>query len=93
IPQFAAVGRILNPELDKVSTQEAAEKSYEAIDAFVEKIDMKMTLKDVNMPEEEIPELAKRSMVLPDYKANPLVSTKNEMLKLIKQSYKGEKNV
>lgn len=93
IPQFAAVGCILNPELDKVSTQEAAEKSCEAIDAFVEKIDMKMTLKDVNMPEEEIPELAKRSMVLPDYKANPLVSTKNEMLKLIKQSYKGEKNV
>lgn len=91
IPQFAAVGRILNPELDKVSTQEAAEKSCEAIDAFVEKIDMKMTLKDVNMPEEEIPELAKQSMVLPDYKANPLVSTKNEMLKLIKQSYKGEK--
>jgi alcohol dehydrogenase class IV len=41
------------------------------------------------MPEEEIPALAKQSMVLPDYKGNPRVATDEEMLELIKQAYFG----
>ena len=89
VPQFANVGRILNPELEKVSDQEAAKKSCEAIDAFIEKIGMRMTLKDAKQPEEEIPALAKQSMVLPDYKGNPRVATVEEMLALIKQAYYG----
>ena len=39
------------------------------------------------MPEDEIPLLAKNSMVLPDYKGNPRVATDDEMLELIKQAY------
>ena len=89
VPQFANVGRILYPELEKVSDQEAAKKSCEAIDAFIDKIGMRMTLKDAKMPEEEIPALAKQSMVLPDYKGNPRVATEEEMLALIKQAYYG----
>ena len=50
---------------------------------------MRMTLKDVKMPEEQIPALAKQSMVLPDYKGNPRVATEEEMLVLIKQAYFG----
>jgi len=48
---------------------------------------MWMNLRDVKMPEEEIPLLAKASMVLPDYKANPRIASDEEMLELIKQSY------
>ena len=63
VPQFAAVGRILNPELEKASDEEAAHRSCEAIDRFIDSVGMRMTLKDVKMPEEQIPALAKQSMV------------------------------
>ena len=39
------------------------------------------------MPEEEIPVLAKASMVLPDYENNPRLATADEMLELIKETY------
>jgi len=87
--QFAKAGRIFNRSLHDVKDEEAAEAACETIDAFINKIGMTMTLKDANMPEDEIPALAKQSMVLPDYQGNPRVATEDEMLDLIKQAYYG----
>jgi len=87
IPQFATIGRIFNPDLKGVSDEVAAERSCEEIDTFIKDIGMWMSLKNVSMPEDEIPDLAKASMVLPDYKGNPRVATPDEMLELIKESY------
>jgi len=42
---------------------------------------------DYGMPENEIELLAKQSMVLPDYKANPRVASDDEMLAIINNSY------
>jgi len=89
IQQFSTAGRIFDAKLNELSDNEAAEKSCEVIDAFIETIDMTETLKDAKMPEEEITALAKQSMVLPDYQGNPRVATEEEMLALIKQAYYG----
>ncbi|MCD6118204.1 iron-containing alcohol dehydrogenase [bacterium] len=89
IAQFAKVGRIFNPNLNNAGDNEAAAGACKAIDEFIERIGMSERLKDVKMPEEEIPALAKQSMVLPDYKGNPRVATEDEMLELIKQAYYG----
>ena len=87
--QFAAAARILDSDTKFQSEEQAAEASSRAIDDFIEKIGMKMTLKDAGMPENEIAGLATQSMVLPDYKGNPRVTTEEEMLDLIKQAYYG----
>jgi alcohol dehydrogenase class IV len=87
VPQFATIGRIFNPELNGVSDQIAAERSCEEIDKFIKSVGMWMSLKDANMPEDEIEDLSKASMVLPDYQGNPRVATPDEMLDLIKESY------
>lgn len=87
IPEFALLGRILDPQLEDASDKEAAEKSCQLMDDFLKKIDMYKSLKDFDMPEEEIPELAEASMRLPDYEQNPRVATDEEMLELIKQAY------
>jgi len=87
IPKFAAMARIFNKDLLKVSDNEAAEESVEEIDKFLEKIDLWVRLKDKGMPETEINALAKQSMVLPDYKNNPRVATYEEMVVLVKESY------
>ncbi len=85
--KFAAVGRIFNPDLTKASDLEAAEKSCEAIDAFLQEIGMWLCFEGMNIPQEELPALAKQSMVLPDYTNNPKVATEEEILELLEQSY------
>ena len=85
--QYANMARKFNPGLEGVSDAEAAKKSIDEVTGFLEKIGMYKKLKDVNMPEDEIPALAKQCTVLPDYKGNPRVATEEEMLDLVKESY------
>jgi len=85
--RYARLAGILNPSLRGMSESQLAERSVEEIIRFLEKTGLFKKLKDVNMPEQEIPDLARQSMVLPDYKRNPRVATAGEMLELIKESY------
>lgn len=87
VPEFARIGRILNPSLRNEPDNIAAEKSCEEIDKFLQKIGLWVRLKDYGMLKVEIPRLAKQSIVLPDYKANPRVASEEEMLELITKSY------
>ena len=87
VPEFARLARIFNPHLNKESELFAAEKACEEIDNFLQKIGLWVRLKEYGMPEDEIPKLAKQSMVLPDYKANPRIASEEEMLNLIQNSY------
>ena len=87
VPQFARLARIINPELDTVSNEEAAFNSVHEISGFIESLGLLKQLKDINMPEAEIGALAKQSMVLPDYKNNPRVASASEMADLVKTSY------
>lgn len=88
IKEFAVVGRILDPDLDAEPDEPAAEKSCEVIDALLKEIGMWMDLETMKVPEDELPALAKQSMVLPDYKNNPRVATLEEMNDLLAQSYR-----
>ena len=87
VPQFSTLARILNPELKKVTDEQAAEKSVEEMDKFLKKIGLWISLKDKGMPESEINALARQCMVLPDYKGNPRVANEAEMIDLVKQSF------
>jgi alcohol dehydrogenase class IV len=87
VPQFSRVARLLNGELNSVSDHEAASQSSMEILKFLKSIGQYKRLREVRMPEEEIAKLAEQSMVLPDYKGNPKVATKDEMINIIKSSY------
>ena len=91
IRQFAAVGRILDPGLHTYSDKQGADRSCSLIDDFLDKIGLATTLKDCRILEEEIPDLAIQSMKLPDYKANPRVTSADDMLELIRDAYSGKK--
>ncbi|MCX6343792.1 MAG: iron-containing alcohol dehydrogenase [Armatimonadetes bacterium] len=87
IDRFAAVGRILDPSLCAVSDKEAAEQSCIAIDNFLKEIGLWLSFKKLKFPQEEIAQLAKASMVLPDYKNNPRIATLEEIHQILKDSY------
>jgi alcohol dehydrogenase class IV len=87
--QFACMGRILNPELSRESDETAGEQSCEELDKFLKSVDLWVGLKDLKVPEDELPALAKQSLVLPDYQSNPrVVHSEEEMLEFLKDNYR-----
>lgn len=85
--KFAKVGRIFNPELEKVSDELAAEKSCEEIDEFLKEIGLWIGFKDINVTKEDIRDIADDGQVLPDYKNNPRVATIDEMYEMLMKCY------
>jgi len=88
VERFAIVGRILDPQAADASDEAAAETCCRAIDDLLKRIGLWAGLKDVNVPESELPDLTQASMVLPDYKNNPRVATSEEMQQLLEESYR-----
>jgi alcohol dehydrogenase class IV len=87
VEEYAFMARALNPDLEGVSDTEAADRAYNEIVSFLKSLGLYKSLKEVNMPEDEIEALAKQSMVLPDYQGNPRVATHDEMIELVKEAY------
>ena len=55
----------------------------------MKKIGLWMGLEDKGVPEQELPALAKQSMVLPDYESNPrVVESEAQMLELLQKCYR-----
>jgi alcohol dehydrogenase class IV len=88
VERFAAVGRILDPALQHVSDERAAEGCCAAVDAFMKDIGMWACLADYDVPKAELPALAEACLVLPDYTNNPRVATEAEILEILEVSHR-----
>jgi alcohol dehydrogenase class IV len=88
IKQFATFGRILNSALESETDEVAAKKACDEIDKFLKDIGMWLSLEGLGIPENELPQLAKACLVLPDYQNNPRVVTLEEVMDLLKSAYK-----
>lgn len=87
IKQFATMGRILNPVLEKESDEIAAERSCEEVDRLLMKIGMWLSLKGLGVTEADIVAIADNSRVLPDYKNNPRIASRDEIYEMLVRSY------
>jgi len=87
ISKFAAMGRIFQPDLKNVPDEEAAARSCEALDAFLKKIGLWLSLKDLGATMEDISAIADNSRVLPDYKNNPRIADREEIYEMLIKSY------
>lgn len=79
IPQFAAVGRILNPELICAADEDAATQCCVEIDLLLKRIGLWLGLESLGVPAAEFDALAEQSLTLPDYRNNPRVATRDEI--------------
>jgi alcohol dehydrogenase class IV len=82
------MGRILDTSLGKAGEQEAAERSCLAMDAFLKQIDMWISFEKLNVSQKELVAIADNSQVLPDYKNNPRVATRDEIFAMLSASYR-----
>lgn len=90
MPKFAAMGRIFQPDLRNVPDEEAAVRSCEALDAFLKKIGMWLSLKGLGAAMEDVSAIADNSRVLPDYKNNPRIADRDEIYEILVRSYERE---
>jgi alcohol dehydrogenase class IV len=79
VPQFAAVGRVLNPELIGIADEDAAAQACVEIDVLLRRLDLWGGLEARGVRAAEFDELADQSLTLPDYRNNPRVATKEEI--------------
>lgn len=87
IPQFARVGRIFDPALNNLSDEQAAAKSCEAIDAFLHRIGMWLSLNNLGATMEDVSAIADNSRVLPDYQNNPRIASRDEIYTMLANSF------
>ena len=87
VARFATVGRIFNPALAAVSDDEAAAQACVEIDTFLKRIDMWLSLKGLGASEADVVAIADNSRVLPDYKNNPRIATRDEIYEILVKSY------
>lgn len=87
IDNFRKLAILFDEKYLDYSIGDAADAAVSEIINFLDKIKLNKTLSSVSVPEEEIEQLAKQCMVLPDYKSNPRVASEAEMLKLVRDSY------
>jgi len=85
--QFATVGRVFDPTLKNVTDEQAAAEACEALDTFLQKIGMWLSLKNLGVTMEEVSSIADNSQVLPDYKNNPRIASRNEIFEMLQRSF------
>lgn len=90
VRRFAEMGRIFNPSLCNESDEVAAEQSCEALDAFLKKIGMWLSLKGLGATMEDVTNIVDNSRVLPDYKNNPHIASRDEIYEMLVKSYDRE---
>jgi len=88
MPKFAVMGRILDQSLENQSEEVAAELSCAALDAFLKEIGMWTSLETLGIGQEEVGLIADKSQMLPDYKNNPRVATRDEIYEMLRASYR-----
>ena len=88
ISQFAAVGRILNPELAGAANEDAARLCCMEIDLLLQRLDLWISLEGLGVPTAEFDALAEQSLTLPDYRNNPRVATKDEIRAMLDESWR-----
>jgi alcohol dehydrogenase class IV len=86
VSKFAALARVLDPNLAGVRDSDAAAVGPGLLQEFLVGIGLTCSLSDFGISKETIPALARQSMTLPDYSENPKVPTLAQMTEIIAAS-------
>ena len=87
VGKFAAVGRILQPQLDGASEEEASLGCCEAIDQLLQDIGMWLDFRQFGVEQETLRNIADRSHDLPDYLSNPVIADLDEIYRELMAGY------
>jgi len=89
VQRFARLARVVDPAGASTTPEADAERCVDALEAFLDRIGMRLTLAGLRVPREELPALARQSLVLPDYKNHPKVVDVDEVGAILAESFGG----
>jgi alcohol dehydrogenase class IV len=81
--RFATLARTIDESLRDSSDDAAAERCGNAVESFLDAIQLRLRLADVGVPADSLPLLASRSLVLPDFQNHPRLATEGEVHELL----------
>lgn len=87
VAKFASMGRILNPSLVSESDAHAAEASCAAMDSFLKRTRMWLSLSELGITSDDMVAIADHSLVLPDYRNNPRIATRDDIYDMLCHAY------
>jgi putative ABC transport system permease protein len=89
VHRFARLARVVDPAGRSTTPEADAERCVDAIEVFLDRIGMRLTLAGLRVPREELSALARQSLVLPDYKNHPKVVDVEEVEAILAESFGG----
>jgi alcohol dehydrogenase class IV len=87
VRQFAWLAHQIDSTTKSLDDVAAAAEAVPLLTRFLERIGIAQKLRDVNVPESELEALIDSCLVLPDYKSNPRIATREEMGQLVRASW------
>lgn len=88
IEKYAAVGRLFNSDLEKISDEKAAEKCCDEIESLLKKIGLWVGLEDKAVSKDDIGEICNDALNLRNYKLHPRLATYEDISNLIIKSFR-----
>lgn len=85
--KYAALGRIFDASLAGASDEVAARAACDRLDEFMRRVGLWLSLEGMRVPKDELPSLAKQSLVLPDYSNHPRLATESDVMRILEESY------
>jgi alcohol dehydrogenase class IV len=86
VSEFAFLGRLLDPSLERESDEVAAERSCGLLDTFLMDIGLWRGFDHFDVTDEVLENIALHSLDLPDYQANPRVATIPDVREILGES-------
>jgi len=83
--RFGALARAIDPGLKDSSDADAAAECESLVDSFLRRINLKLSLAELRVPTDCLPQLAKQSLVLPDFRNHPRTATEGDVLEILQQ--------
>jgi len=87
--KFAAAARLFDASLSGDGQAEAARALSGIVEGFLKTIGLSVGLEDLKIPEDELEDLARASLVLPDYKSHPRVASGEDIHRILKSCRPG----
>jgi len=87
IERFATMARILEPDLEDVADEAAAERSPVVIETFLKTIDLWTNLEEHGVTEADLSLIADHSRDLPDYKNNPRIAERDDIHRMLLDAF------
>lgn len=87
VERFAAMARMLEPELASTSDEAAAERSPDVVAAFLRRIGLWTNLQQYDVTRADLSAIADHSRVLGDYLNNPRIAERDEIHDMLLEAY------